>query len=428
MQYATRLSDGAECREVHPHTFTLIAPANGAGCHLALAGMACAGGRPGLVSPRGDSEVNRGRTMEIGVHKIAMNAPNDVGELDRLITTGVVDPATITALIGKTEGNGGANDFTRGFATLSFQLLLARHLGATPEEIGRKVAFVWSGGTEGVLSPHATVFTSLSGNALVDGRGRLALGIGVTREFLPEEVGTMAEVEAVAAAVQRCLDAAGITDPADVHYVQVKGPLLTPAGIADADRRGRALVTRDPNASKAYARGATALGVALGLGEVKALELSDGAIAKRLDLYSSVASTSAGGELKACEVLLFGNARQASGAFRIGHGVLADCIDADGVRDALRNAGLAFDGAPTQEEAERIVAVFAKAEASPTGSVRGRRNTMLSDADINYERHARAALGAVIASITSDPAIFVSGGTEHQCAPGAAPIAAVVRA
>jgi cyanuric acid amidohydrolase len=53
---------------------------------------------------------------------------------------------------------------------------------------------------------------------------------------------------------------------------------------------------------------------------------------------------------------------------------------------------------------------------------------MLSDADINYERHARAALGAVIASITNDPAIFVSGGTEHQCGPGAAPIAAIVRA
>ena len=52
---------------------------------------------------------------------------------------------------------------------------------------------------------------------------------------------------------------------------------------------------------------------------------------------------------------------------------------------------------------------------------------MLSDADINYERHARAALGAVIASITNDPAIFVSGGTEHQCAPGEAPIAAIVK-
>jgi cyanuric acid amidohydrolase len=163
------------------------------------------------------------------------------------------------------------------------------------------------------------------------------------------------------------------------------------------------------------------------LGEVDEKALSDGAIARDLDLYTSVASTSAGGELKNCEVLLLGNSPSSASAFRIGHGVLKDAIDADGVRETLKSAGLSFDGALNEEQTKRIVSVFAKAEASPTGMIRGRRNTMLSDADINYERHARAAVGAVIASITGDPAIFVSGGTEHQCAPGAAPIAAIVR-
>jgi cyanuric acid amidohydrolase len=308
--------------------------------------------------------------------------------------------------------------------------LLAKHLGISAEEVGRKIAFVWSGGTEGVLSPHATVFTRSAG----EGKGtettsgsRLAMAIEVTRDILPEEVGTMAQVNEVAAATRRCLAATGITEAKDVHYVQVKGPLLTPASIADADRRGKALRTRDPNGSKPYARGATALGVALGLGEVAERDVNEEAVAKRFDLYSSVASTSAGGELKNCEVLLFGNSPTATGDLRIGHGILKDAIDADGVRDALRSAGLSFSGNPTEEETKRIVAVFAKAEASPTGAIRGRRNTMLSDADINYERHARAAVGAVIASITLDPAIFVSGGTEHQCAPGAAPIAAIVR-
>jgi cyanuric acid amidohydrolase len=368
------------------------------------------------------------RGAQIGVHKVAMNAPSDVTELDRLIEAGTIDPASIVALIGKTEGNGGANDFTRGFATLSYQMMLGRHLGATPEEVGRRIAFVWSGGTEGVLSPHATVFTrTTAARAPAQGHSRLALGIAETRAFPPEEIGTMAVVEAVAAAVRRCLAEAGVANPADVHYVQVKGPLLTPAGIADADRRGKTLVTRDPNGSKAYARGSTALGVALGLGEVLASDLSDAVIAKRLDLFSAVASTSAGGELKACEVLLFGNSSRAAGDFRIGHAALEDVIDADGVRAALRNAGLPFDCNPSRADARRIGAVFAKAEASPTGAIRGRRNTMLSDADIHYERHARAALGAVIASITSDPAIFISGGAEHQCAPGAAPIAAIVR-
>jgi cyanuric acid amidohydrolase len=367
-------------------------------------------------------------TMQIGVHKVAMAAPNDVSELARLIDAGTVNPSEIVALIGKTEGNGGANDFTRGFATLSYQMLLGRHLGLSPEEVGRRVAFVWSGGTEGVLSPHATVFTRAAARSAASAAPRLAMAIEVTRDILPEEVGTMAQVREVAAATRRCLAAAGIADPKDVHYVQVKGPLLTPASIADADRRGKTLRTRDPNGSKPYARGATALGVALGLGEVAEKDVSDDIIAKRFDLYSAVASTSAGGELKNCEVLLFGNSPQASGDLTIGHGVLKDAIDAAGVRDALKSAGLAFNGNPTDDEAKRIVAVFAKAEASPTGAIRGRRNTMLSDADINYERHARAAVGAVIASITGDPAIFVSGGTEHQCAPGAAPIAAIVRA
>jgi cyanuric acid amidohydrolase len=339
-----------------------------------------------------------------------------------------VNPSEIVALIGKTEGNGGANDFTRGYATSSYQTLLAKHLGITADEVSRKIAFVWSGGTEGVLSPHATVFTRAAGKDKGTTSGpRLAMAIEVTRDILPEEVGTMAQVNEVAVATRRCLAAASITDPKDVHYVQVKGPLLTPASIADADKRGKTLRTRDPNGSKPYARGATALGVALGLGEVAEADVTDDAVAKRFDLYSSVASTSAGGELKNCEVLLFGNSPSATGDLRIGHGILQDAIDAGGVREALRSAGLSFTGNPTEEDAKRIVAVFAKAEASPSGAIRGRRNTMLSDADINYERHARAAVGAVIASITLDPAIFVSGGTEHQCAPGAAPIAAIVR-
>ena len=89
-------------------------------------------------------------------------------------------------------------------------------------------------------------------------------------------------------------------------------------------------------------------------------------------------------------------------------------------RDAMQDESATIDP-------KRIVAIFAKAEAPPDGKVRGRRTTMFSDADINYERHARAALGAVITSVTGDSAIFVSGGAEHQCKPGEAPIAAIVR-
>jgi cyanuric acid amidohydrolase len=361
--------------------------------------------------------------MRVGVHKVLMSNPGDVSGLERLIDKGEIDPSEIVALIGKTEGNGGANDFTRALATLSFSLALAKRLSISAEEVAKRVAFVWSGGTEGVLSPHATIFTRRDGKG--SGGKRLAMGIGLTRDFMPEEVGTVTQVREVAAAVKKAQAQAGITDASDVHYVQVKGPLLTPAAVADADNRGAKLVTRDPNGSKPYARGATALGVALGLGEVDESKLNDGMIAQQLDIFSSVANTSAGGELRNCEVLLFGNSPTAGGDLRIGHAVLRDVVDADGVRAAVSNA---LGDARAADDLSRIVAIFAKAEAPPNGVLRGRRTTMLSDADINYERHARAALGAVIASVTGDSAIFVSGGTEHQCKPGEAPIAAIVRA
>ncbi len=309
-------------------------------------------------------------SLRVGVHKLPMNSPNDVSALERLIDNGEVDPAEIVAVIGKTEGNGGANDFTRGFATLSYSTALAKRLGVSPEEVLKRVAFVWSGGTEGVLSPHATLFTRAASKNT--GEKRLAFGMAVTRDFPPEEVGALAEVREVAAAVRRAQAEAGISDSKDVHYVQVKGPLLTPALVADADRRGAKLVTRDPNGSKASARGATALGVALALGEVKESELSDAVIAQRMDLYSSVANTSAGGELKNCEILLFGNSETAGGDLRIGHAVLSDVVDADAVRAAARDA---IGDPKAVVESERIVAVFAKAEAPPNGMLRGRRTT-----------------------------------------------------
>lgn len=366
--------------------------------------------------------------MRVDVHRISMSNPADVSGLRTLIDKGEVDPAKIVASIGKTEGNGGANDFTRALATVSFAGLLGSVLGEPAEDVAQRVAFVWSGGCEGVLSPHATIITRDDSAAPAEGQApRLAVSVQRTRDFLPEEVGGMAEVAEVAAAVGRGLADLG-AEGSDVHYVQVKGPLLTPAGIADAAARGATVVTTDPNRSKAYARGATALGVALGLGEVPAGSVTEDVIARDMSLYSQVASTSAGGELTSCEVILFANSPAACGDYAIGHAMLKDAVDLDGVRAALRSAGLDFGCDPGPADQERIAAVFAKAEAPVNGALRGFRTTMLSDADINYERHARAAVGAVIASLTGDPRIFVSGGTEHQTPPGHAPIAAVVRA
>ena len=126
---------------------------------------------------------------------------------------------------------------------------------------------MWSGGTEGVISPHMTVISrddSVASDA--DWRRRTRRQRPKDAPIAPEEVGTLTEIDVVADATRRAMTDLSIRDPADVHYVQIKGPLLTPAAIADAAARGARVVTNDPNASKSFARGATALGVAVALG------------------------------------------------------------------------------------------------------------------------------------------------------------------
>jgi cyanuric acid amidohydrolase len=57
-----------------------------------------------------------------------------------------------------------------------------------------------------------------------------------------------------------------------------------------------------------------------------------------MDLFSSVANTSADGELRNCEILLFGNSDGAGGNLRIGYAVLSDVLDADAARSAVWQA------------------------------------------------------------------------------------------
>ena len=56
------------------------------------------------------------RTTSVGVFKVATNGPGDVSGLMAMIGSGAIDPTSILAILGKTEGNGGVNDFTREYA------------------------------------------------------------------------------------------------------------------------------------------------------------------------------------------------------------------------------------------------------------------------------------------------------------------------
>jgi cyanuric acid amidohydrolase len=371
--------------------------------------------------------------------RVPMAGPADMTKLTALIEDGALDPAHIVAILVKTEGNGGVNDFTREYTCATLAATLAPYLRATPAEVERRIAIVVSGGTEGVLSPHATVFarTPVANRAGAAGK-RLAIGIAATRDFLPHEIGRAAQIEATAAAVTAAMADAGISRAEDVHWVQVKCPLLTADRVQAARRAGYEPVTEIAYKSMAYSRGASALGVAVALGEI-ATPVAEEAVLCDWSLASAVASASAGIELKNNIVIVLGNAEGVGGDCVIAHAVMQDAIDAAAVLAALRLSGAQADGGarnPNSVSADigdrwidtsRIVHVLAKADPSPDGMLRGFRHIMLDDTDISATRHARAAVGGMIAGLIGCPAAFVSGGAEHQGPPGGGPVAVIAR-
>lgn len=364
--------------------------------------------------------------MDVMVYKIPMSGPDDVSNLDQLIKDGEIEPKDIIAVLGKTEGNGCVNDFTRGYTTMAFRSFLAKKLQVTEDEVEEKVAFVMSGGTEGVMSPHATIFTKKNVEVQdAPTEKSLAASVGFTRDFLPEEIGTVTMVDEVAKVVIDLMKSSGIDNEEDVHFVQIKCPLLTSDRIAEAHNRGKDVVVEDTYKSMGYSRGASALGVAVALGEVDKAKVTNESILTDWSLYSNVASTSAGVELMNCEIILMGNSKESVSKYRIGHSEMKDAIDLEGVIEAIQNSGIDVDKLPTKSDQLRIVNILAKAEASVDGYVRDRRTTMLTDSDINHTRHARAVVNAVIASIVGDPMVYVSGGAEHQGPAGGGPIAVI---
>ena len=168
---------------------------------------------------------NSMRMTSVGVVRIATRSPSDVSGLLSFIEAGKIEPRSILAILGKTEGNGGVNDFTREYAVSALCVALAPYVDLPPHRVEERIAFVMSGGTEGVLSPHITVFT----RADVVGRQsdgisgkRLSIGIAQTRDFVPEELGRGVQIEETAKAVATAMADAAIVDPQDVHFVQIK--------------------------------------------------------------------------------------------------------------------------------------------------------------------------------------------------------------
>ncbi len=362
--------------------------------------------------------------MAVEVAKVELKNVQDASGMEALIKKGQFRADEVVAVIGKTEGNGGVNDFTRILADQAFRAVLRKH-GSRPEQAVAQIPMVWSGGCDGVITPHATVFARTDETG-PSSKLRLTIGTAMSAEILPEDIGRPAMVDKVADGVRAAMRNAGIDNPADVHYVQTKTPLLTIESVRDALSRGRE-VACDVHESMGVSNGTTALGIAVGLGEIAMPKAEE--ICHDLDLYSSVASCSSGVELTQAQIVLLGNKAGAGGRYRIGHAVMKDALDIDAIYEAIRNAGLDLPQRPRAEDLKgRLVNCFIKCEADRRGTLRGRRQIMLDDSDVPWHRHAKAAVGGVAAAAIGDPAVFVSVDAMHQGPQGGGPCIAIIDA
>ncbi|HET7805452.1 MAG TPA: ring-opening amidohydrolase [Pseudolabrys sp.] len=360
--------------------------------------------------------------MAIEVLKVELKSVSDASGLEKGITGGLFTADQVIGVIGKTEGNGGVNDFTRILADQAFRRVLLRH-GKRDENAVNQIPMVWSGGCDGVITPHATVFArnESSGPAA---KSRLVMGTAMSAVLLPEDIGRPAMVEKVAAAVKDAMRDAGISDPRDVHYVQTKTPLLTIDSVRDAESRGKH-VACEVHDSMGVSNGTTALGIAVALGEIRMPKAEE--ICRNLDLYSSVASCSSGVELTQAQIVLLGNRAGAGGRYRIGHSVMKDALDIDGIYESIRDAGLPLpERARASDLNGKLVNCFMKCEADRRGTLRGRRQIMLDDSDVHHHRHSKGAVGGVAAAAIGDPAVFVSVDAMHQGPQGGGPVIAIV--
>lgn len=296
-------------------------------------------------------------------------------------------------------GNGCVNDFSRTLSAHVWESL-----------IPKSAITVFSGGTEGVLSPHVTFIVKDHKSS------GLVASIGRTRPLEPNEIGTAAHAQQVAKTVTEMMKAAGIAKE-NVNLVLIKCPLLTSAKIEAIKASGKVPITTDTYESMAKSRYASAIGIALALDELKAETIQASENLEDIAHWSAKASCSSGAELEDNHILLLASTPTAGSLGAISS-YMSDAIDANAIMKTLDHV---------KATSGEVVQVFVKAEADPQGQIRGKRHTMNTDSDIHSTRHARAAVGGLIAGLVGDTEVYCSGGAEGQGPPGGGSLCVVYK-
>lgn len=204
------------------------------------------------------------------------------------------------------------------------------------------------------------------------------------------------------------------------------------------------LITSDTYESMALSRHASAIGVGVGLRELAPERVEE--VLNNGTFHSSRASCSSGAELEACHILILANDDDNNPSpssppssssttekeadeipptlYRAFPGTMSSAIDITNLQTLLHAA---LTPLPPYTSAS-LIQIFAKAEADPTGMINQKyRHTMLTDSDVQSTRHARAAVGGLIAGVSGDCCVYVSGGAEGQGPRGGGGLCVVVR-
>lgn len=356
------------------------------------------------------------------VLKVDMRGPDDVDAVDRVLSEEGFAPDAVRALMCMTEGDG----LARGFASLAFSEYFQRKLGWDINEVPERIPMLMIGGCAGLVVPYAAVFVEDPGcDRETSGEKGLAIGITTTPTISIEEFGTVAMVRAVAEAVEAAMNEADLSAD-DVHNVQIKAPWPLEPSLVAARAEGKTVATVSGDRAGALARGAGALGVAAALGEIDLSQLTDDDIASNWDFRTNIGSASAGTERRNVAVIVMGNSPTSASPFQIGHGVLADGIDASAVHSVLDSLSLEAD--PRTGEVEALDHAFVKSAVELTGSVRGHRHVLQTDYLGPYAwLTAKAVIHATVSAVLGTPVMQVSGGGEHQGPPGGGLLAVIRR-
>jgi len=363
--------------------------------------------------------------FEAEIHTVGMARPDDVTGIAALFDGGEVNPTHVVAIIAQTEGDGHA----RGYSALCLRRLFAERLGVREDDVGETLPLLMIGGTAGLMTPHFTLFVKKPAIKSGDSSARrLTIGVASTRVLKAEEYGTPLQGELVAQAVRDAMADAG-ADNSDVVCVELKCPQMTGSLLAEAAARGVRIVEPDAWRNSQLARGATALGAAIALGEVDPQVLDQAAIGGRPDLYTTRGSASSGTDYGGVRVVVLANVAGAPGAYLAGGGVMSHQLDLPGAQAAFAAAGLRLrDGVVIPEDRPKFQTAFVNAGADSLPHILGRRHTMRTDLMSNFAGHISKALAhAAVAGIAQNPMVLGNAGAEHQGPPGSNLVCVIAR-